>query len=121
MIGLADTSHLGQPVSMLRYSKEQIKQALFTALASLEPDEIDIRESLVQGCLFLAQFIDDYDADIARRGQIAITSGDPSHPDLLLGEPAVKIINQIKSDMEDIKTEVYAYIRRKAEEQKETT
>ncbi len=90
-----------------------------TALASLDEEEIDIRESLLQSYLFLAQFIEDDDADTVRRGQIAIKSGDPAHPDMELGNAAVGIINQIKADMEELHIEITQYLQRKAEEKQQ--
>ena len=117
VIQITDTSLYGMPESLLQYSKQQIKQALFTALADLHVDEVDLRESLIHGYLHLAQFIPDEQAEITHRGQEAILSGDINHPDLELGEQAVRIINGIKSEMEELKTEVNAYIIRKYEEQ----
>ena len=99
VIQVADTSQYGIPSSLLQYSKTQIKQALLTALAELHIDEIDLRESLIHSYLHLAQFIPDEQADITHRGQAAIMSGDINHPDLALGEEAVKIINDIKHEM----------------------
>jgi len=117
VIQVADASLYGLPESLLQYSKEQIKQAIFTALAELHIDEIDLRESLIHSYLHLAQFIPDEQAEITHRGQEAILSGDINHPDLQLGDQAVRIINEIKTEMEDLKTEVNAYIIRKYEEQ----
>lgn len=118
VIQVADTSQYGIPDSLLQYSKTQIKQALLTALAELHVDEIDLRESLIHSYLHLAQFIPDDQVDITHRGQAAIMSGDINHPDLALGEEAVKIINDIKHEMEGLKSEVNTYILRKYEEQK---
>ena len=119
VIQIADASLYGMPQSLLQYSKPQIKQAIFTALAELRVDEADFRETLIQSYLHLAQFIPDEQADITHRGQEAILSGDINHPDLPLGEQAVKIINEIKTNMEELKSEVNAYIMRKYEEQQD--
>jgi len=118
VIQIADVSLYGMPQSLLQYSKPQIKQALFTALADLHIDEVDLRESLIHSYLHLAQFIPDEQAEITHRGQQAILSGDINHPDLGLGEQAVKIINGIKSEMETLKIEVNSYIVKKHQEQK---
>jgi hypothetical protein len=118
VIQLTDTSLYGMPESLLQYSKPQIKQAIFTALAELHVDEVDLRESLIHGYLHLAQFIPDDQADITHRGQEAILSGDINHPDLGVGDQAVKIINHIKNEMEALKSEVNTYILKKYEEQK---
>ena len=118
VIQVADANQYGMPDSLLQYSKTQIKQALLTALAELHIDEIDLRESLIHSYLHLAQFIPDERVDITHRGQAAILSGDINHPDLALGEEAVKIINDIKHEMEGLKSEVNQYVLRKYEEQK---
>ena len=118
VIAQTDAAHYGRPLSALEYSKAQIKQALFVALANLDSGEIDIGESLVQSFLHLAQFIADEQADIVRRGQAAIMSGDPAHPDAKHGEQAVKLINDIKADTEALRLEVSAYIKRKAAERR---
>jgi len=118
VIQISDASLYGMPESLLQYSKTQIKQAIFTALAELHVDEIDLRESLIHSYLHLAQFIPDEQAEITQRGQEAILSGDINHPDLGAGEQAVKIINNIKNEMEELKSEVNTYILRKYEEQK---
>lgn len=117
VIQLADASLYGMPDSLLQYSKPQIKQAIFTALAELHMDEVDLRESLVQSLLYLAQFIPDEQANIIHRGQQAILSGDINHPDLSLGEQAIRIINDIKTEMEELKSEANAYILKKHREQ----
>ena len=117
VIELADASLYGLPESLLQYSKAQIKQAIFTALAELHADEVDLRETLVQSLLYLAQFIPDEQVDIIHRGQDAILSGDINHPDLPHGEEAIKIINGIKTEMEELKSEANAYILKKYREQ----
>ena len=117
VIQVADPSLYGMPESLLQYSKTQIKQAILTAIADLHPDEVDLRESLIRSYMHLAQFIPDDLADTTRRGQEAILSGDVNHPDLAKGEEAVKIINDIKMEMEELKTEVSEYILKKYREQ----
>lgn len=116
VIKIADASLYGLPESLLQYNKVQIKQAILVALAELHDDEIDLRKSLMRSYLHLAHFIPDDQAMITHRGQEAILSGDINHPDFELGEQAVKIINNIKTEMEDLKDEVNNYVLRKHEE-----
>ncbi len=116
VIKLTDTGYLGLPEFMLGRDKSQIKQALLVALSELDADEADLRETLIQSFLYLARFVPKRKAEIIRRGQEAIMSGNPNHPDLEYGDEAVKIINEIKAEMEELRFEVYAYIKRKAEE-----
>lgn len=113
---LTDASLFGMPDSLLQYSKPQIKQAILTALSELQTDEVDLRESLVQSYLYLAQFIAEDKAEITRRGQAAILSGDIKHPDMALGETAIKIINEIKMEMETLREEINSYLVRKQKE-----
>ena len=116
--GQTDAACYARPLSALEYNKAQIKQALFVALASLGADDADLGETLTRSFLLLAQFIPDAQADIARRGQSAIVSGDPRHADIELGEQALKIINDIKAETEELRAEANAYIARKAEERR---
>jgi len=113
---MSDATLYGIPVSYLAYNKSQIMQAIKTAISTLEPDEIDFRETLVHSFLHLAQFIPDDQVDIVRRGQEAILSGDIHHPDLPIADQALEIINRIKSDMEELRTDIYEFIRRKSRE-----
>ena len=101
-----DTSVYAKPISRLHYSKDQIKNALLAALAELDLEEIDFRETLIHGYVHLAQFVPDEQAEIAARGQKAITSGDMNHPDMGDADEAVRIINDIKLDMEALSQEV---------------
>lgn len=116
---VADVSLYGIPDSLLGYSKIQIKQAIMTAISELGLDEVDYRESLVQSYLHLARFIPEDKAEITRRGQEAILSGDIYHPDMHLGETAIQIINEIKLEMESLREEMSAYLSRKRDEQHE--
>jgi hypothetical protein len=119
VIQLADVSLYGMPDSLLGYSKSQIKQAIMTALSELDVDEVDLRESLVQSYLHLARFIPEGKADITRRGQEAILSGNIDHPDMQLGESAIQIINEIKLEMEQLREEISAYLSAKREQRYE--
>ena len=117
VIAQTDAASYARPQTALEYDKAQIKQAIMVALAALQADERDLRETLTRGFMQLAQFIPEAQAEIVQRGQNAILSGDPNHPDLQYGEQAVQIINRIKAEMEELKIEVDAYIARKAAEQ----
>lgn len=116
VIQVADVTLYGIPDNLLAYSKTQIKQAIMTALSELKPDEVDLRESLVQSYLHLARFIPEDKAEITRRGQEAILSGNINHHDMHLGETAIQIINEIKLEMESLREEISAYLARKRDE-----
>ncbi len=113
VIQVSDVTLYGLPKSYLAYQKNQIKQALIVALGDLDADEIDFKETLIHSYLHLAQFIPDEQADIAQRGQRAIISGDINHPDMPVAEEALKIINRIKAEMEELRTEVQSILARK--------
>lgn len=89
------------PTSLLPHPKNEIKQAIQTLL--WECDEIDhnIHNSLIQAYVYLEQFIPDASVEIVARGQAAIQSADPTHPDWHYADEASRIIARIKSDMED--------------------
>ena len=110
VIQISDPTLYGIPESYLVYKKPQIKQAIITALRTLAPDEIDFRESLIHSYLHLAQFIPDEQADIVKKGQAAILSGDIHHPDFPIADEALHIINGIKADMEELKIEIQDYL-----------
>ena len=87
----------GLPQSLLPYPKDRIRTALRFLLQNVAPDYPELREGLARGYVYLAQFVDDGEADIIARGA-ACASGqgeDPAH-----AEPAMRLINRIKAEME---------------------
>ena len=86
----------GLPESLLPHSKEQIRSAIAMLLENLEPEHTALKESLARGYVYLAQFVPDADAAVlARRpdgsGGANVDAGN---------EPAMRLINRIKVDME---------------------
>ena len=86
----------GLPESLLPHSKVQIRNAIFMLLENLEPEHTALKESLARGYVYLAQFVPDADAAVlARRpdgsGGANVDAGN---------EPAMRLINRIKVDME---------------------
>ena len=65
-----------------------------------------IKEGLRRGYVYLAQFVSDDEAEIVSRGQASIngTGGDTAS-----AEPAMRIINRIKLEMERAVEEMGAY------------
>ena len=72
----------GLPISLLPHDKGFIKTAIQTLLWEIGDSEPQLRDALVQGYVFLAQFIADTDAEIVARGQSTLRSVDLEHTDL---------------------------------------
>lgn len=89
----------GLPESLLPHTRESIRFAILTLLRELGPEHPEVKEGLRQGYVYLAQFVADEDADTVSRGQanFAATATDS---DQASAEPAMRIINRIKLDME---------------------
>ncbi len=87
----------GLPESLLPHSRETIRYAIVTLLRKLGPEHPEVREGLRQGYVYLAQFVADEEAEIVSRGQATATG---VHADDSAAEPAMRIINRIKLDME---------------------
>jgi hypothetical protein len=87
----------GLPESLLPHARDSIRFAILTLLRQLGPDHPEVKEGLRQGYVYLAQFVGDEDAELVRSGQASVT--DVSVDDAS-AEPAMRIINRIKLDME---------------------
>ena len=96
----------GLPESLLPHPKRAIREAIVSLLEQLGPDQLEIKEGLRRGYVYLAQFVSDADAEIVARGQASINGG-RSDPES--AEPAMRIINRIKLDMERAVEEMGAY------------
>ena len=96
----------GLPESLLPHSKAQIRSAIFTVLENLEPEHTALKESLARGYVYLAQFIPDVDA--AAMSDSAAVSG--ANVDLAASsEPAMRLMNRVKLDMERALEELHAF------------
>lgn len=96
----------GLPESLLPHSKAQIRNAIFMMLENLEPEHTALKESLARGYVYLAQFIPDGDAAVLARGPA------PGNSPIALdsnSEPAMRLINRIKLDMERALEELHAF------------
>ncbi|WP_092405786.1 hypothetical protein [Dokdonella immobilis] len=89
----------GLPESLLPHTRESIRFAILTLLRELGPEHPEVKEGLRQGYVYLAQFVADEDADTVTRGQANFAASSPD-PDQASAEPAMRIINRIKLDME---------------------
>src|SRR6478735_9245547 len=88
----------GLPESLLPHPKPQIREAIVSLLEQLGPDQIEIKEGLRRGYVYLAEFVS--------RGQATING---KGGDAASAEPAMRIINRIKLDMERAVEEMGAY------------
>ena len=96
----------GLPESLLPHPKPAIREAIVSLLEQLGPDQLEIKEGLRRGYVYLAQFVSDAEAEIVSRGQASINgSGRESES----AEPAMRIINRIKLDMERAVEEMGGY------------
>ncbi|MEO7199327.1 MAG: hypothetical protein ABIY56_03825 [Dokdonella sp.] len=87
----------GLPESLLPHSRERLQHAILTLLSQLDAEHVDIKQGLRQGYVYLSQFVSDEDAAIASRGQASVAGGNGDDSE---AEPAMRIINRIKLDME---------------------
>ncbi len=109
-----EPSIYGIPLSLLPYEKEQIKIAIQTLILAIGKEDKKIYDGLIQAYVYLAQFIEDEKVDIAEKGRI-ILEKEPSDnenatsqdtDDLELANQAVQTINRIKTDMENLMSEI---------------
>jgi hypothetical protein len=96
----------GLPVSLLPHPKAQIREAIVSLLEQLGADQVEIKEGLRRGYVYLAQFVSDEEAEIVSRGQASIAG---AGGDAASAEPAMRIINRIKLEMEKALEEMGAY------------
>ena len=101
------------PESLLPYSKETIKQAIQNSLWELDDLDDITRNSLVQGYVFLEQFLPDEKVEILARGQAAIQSADPEHEDWQFADQANQIVTDIKVAMENAMQDMRIYMHPK--------
>ena len=87
----------GLPESLLPHPKERLRDALRLLLTSVPLDQPELREGLLRGYVYLAQFVPDAEAALIARGQMLLggVGGDGQE-----AEPAMRAINRIKLAME---------------------
>jgi hypothetical protein len=95
----------GLPESLLPHSREVIRFAILTLLRKIGPEHPEVKEGLRHGYVYLAQFVADEEADIVARGQASVSAGAND----VSAEPAMRIINQIKLEMERAFEEMRSY------------
>lgn len=113
LLSTTEPSIYGIPLSHLPHDKEQIKIAIQTLVLAVDKEDKKIHEGLTQAYVYLAQFIEDEKVTIAEKGRIilekeaAAENTEPQNTDdLELANQAVQTINRIKSDMENLMSEI---------------
>ena len=91
------------PRSFLPHPRGAIQEATLRVLATLSPGDDALRDALIRGFVFLAQFVDDDDAMRVAEGQaqmdaLALDAG--AEPQSLQALEALRVVNQIKVEME---------------------
>ncbi len=91
------------PRSFLPHSRTAIREATLQVLAGLGQGDEALRDALIRGFVFLAQFVDDDEAERVAAGQaqmdtLALEAGEePQSPQAL---DALRVVNRIKLEME---------------------
>jgi hypothetical protein len=96
----------GLPESLLPHSKTQIRNAIFMLLENLEPEHTALKESLARGYVYLAQFVPD--ADAAMLAKEPASANETANLEVS-NEPAMRLMNRIKLDMERALEELHAF------------
>lgn len=116
LLSSIEPSIYGIAISRLPYAKEQIKIAIQTLILAVDKDDNKVQEGLIQAYVFLAQFIEDEKVAIAQNGRVILEresleeNNEPSDKqntdDLELANQAVQTINSIKTEMENLMSEI---------------
>lgn len=91
------------PRSFLPHPRGAIQEATLRVLATLSPTDEALRDALIRGFVFLAQFVDDDEAERVAEGQaqldnLALEAGvEPQSPQAV---DALRVVNRIKMEME---------------------
>lgn len=106
-----EPSIYGIAMSRLPHDKEIIKTAIQTLVLVIDKNDEKIQNGLTQAYVYLAQFIDDERAGIAEHGRAILEKEAPEQKEddtenLEIANQAVQTINSIKSDMENLMSEI---------------
>ena len=106
-----EPSIYGIAMSRLPHDKEIIKTAIQTLVLVIDKNDEKIQNGLTQAYVYLAQFIDDEKAELAERGRTILENEAPEQKEedtknLEIANQAIQTINSIKSDMENLMSEI---------------
>lgn len=105
VLGRAKPGIYGLPESLLPHSREQIRSSIRFLLKHVDVEDVEIKQSLVHGYVYLAQFVPDRDMEIISAGQSAAINAN-SNDDDGTARDAMRLINRIKLAMETALKEV---------------
>jgi len=88
----------------------EIKSAIHLLLWELHGQNQDVSNSLAQSYVYLAQFVDDTEAETVARGQAVLQSSDLDPEELIYADQAVVIINRIKVEMENLMQDIKTFL-----------
>lgn len=105
---LADVTPVffGLPVSLLPYSKIQIKDAIQLLITNIDTNNTELLQSLIQSYISLAQFVTNDELATLEHGLSAINAEKPTQADYDAMEQASFITSRIKADMETYSEEL---------------
>lgn len=116
LLSSTEPSIYGISLSLLPYDKEQIKIAIQTLILAVNKEDQKIHDGLIQAYVYLAQFIEDDKVEIAKQGRIILekeaseqdinSTSAKNTDDLELANQAVQTINRIKTEMENLMSEI---------------
>ena len=103
-----EPSIYGIAMSRLPHDKELIKTAIQTLVLAIDKNDEKIQNGLTQAYVYLAQFIDDERVEVAEHGRTILEQDAPEQKEenLEIANQAVQTINSIKSDMENLISEI---------------
>ena len=110
LLAQLDSNSYAHPLSRLPYDKDEIKSAIHLLLWELHGQNQNISNSLAQSYVYLAQFIDDTEAETVSRGQAVLQSSDLDPEELIYADQAVVIINRIKVEMENLMQDIKTFL-----------
>lgn len=110
LLAQLDSNSYAHPLSRLPYDKDEIKSAIHLLLWELHGQNQDISNSLAQSYVYLAQFVDDTEAETVARGQAVLQSSDLDPEELIYADQAVVIINRIKVEMENLMQDLRGFL-----------
>ena len=110
LLAQLDSNSYAHPLSRLPYDKDAIKSAIHLLLWELHGQNQNISNSLAQSYVYLAQFIDDTEAETVARGQAELESSDLDPEERIYADQAVFIINRIKVEMENLMQDIKTFL-----------
>jgi hypothetical protein len=110
LLAQLESNSYAHPLSRLPYDKDEIKSAIHLLLWELHGQNQNISNSLAQSYVYLAQFVDDTEAETVARGQAVLQSSDLDPEELIYADQAVVIINRIKVEMENLMQDIKTFL-----------